>query len=92
MDELLCLKTAPRILICSIAMGAKPSFWLKSIATWALAFFMHNNSFIATVHKSSVKICQLVSLSTAACTYDVQLYYTHCLKTKFKSTVKSQEN
>ena len=26
-------KTAPRILIFSIAIGAKPSFWLKSIAT-----------------------------------------------------------
>ena len=39
-------KTAPRILIFSIAMGAKPSFQLKSIAIWAPAFFMHNNSFI----------------------------------------------
>ena len=42
-------KTAPRILVFSIAMGAKPSFQLKSIAIWAPAFFMHNNSFIATV-------------------------------------------
>ena len=42
-------KTAPRILIFSMAMGAKPSFWLKSIAIWAPAFFMHNKSFIATV-------------------------------------------
>ena len=28
-----CSKTAPRILIVSIAMDAKPSFQLKSIAT-----------------------------------------------------------
>ena len=53
-------KMAPRILIFSIAMGAKPSFQLKSIATWAPAFFMHNNSFIATVkvdtHKSEKNI------------------------------------
>ena len=42
-------KTAPRILIFSITIGAKPSFQLKSIAIWAPAFFMHDNSFIATV-------------------------------------------
>ena len=42
-------KTAPRILIFSIAIGAKPSLYLKSIAIWASAFFMHNNSFIANV-------------------------------------------
>ena len=28
-------------------MGAKPSFYLKSIAIWAPAFFIRNNSFIA---------------------------------------------
>ena len=39
------------ILIFSIAMGAEPSFQLKSIAIWATAFFMLNNSFIATVCK-----------------------------------------
>ena len=40
-------KTAPRILIFSIAMGAKPSFQLKSTPIWAPTFFMRNNSFIA---------------------------------------------
>ena len=43
-------KTAPRILIFSIAMGARPSFQLKSIAILAPAFFMHKKSFIATVY------------------------------------------
>ena len=36
-------KTAPRILIFSTAMGAKPSFYMKLIATYAPAFFGYNN-------------------------------------------------
>ena len=43
-------KTAPRILIFSIAMVADYSFYVKNIDIWALAFFKHNNSFIATVY------------------------------------------
>jgi hypothetical protein len=43
-------KTAPRILIFSIAMGAKYSFEVKNIDVWAPAFFRHNNSFIAAVN------------------------------------------
>ena len=42
-------KTAPRILIFSIAMVADYSFYVKNIDIWAPAFFKHNNSFIATV-------------------------------------------
>ena len=42
-------KTAHRILIFSIAMGADYSFDVKNIDIWAPAFFRHNNSFIATV-------------------------------------------
>ena len=42
-------KTAPRILIFSNAMVADYSLDMKNIYIWALAFFKHNNSFIATV-------------------------------------------
>ena len=42
-------KTAPRILISSIAMDADYSFDVKNIEIWAPAFFKHNNSFIAAV-------------------------------------------
>ena len=42
-------KTAPRILIFSIAMGADYSFYVKSIATYAPAFLRHNNSVLARV-------------------------------------------
>ena len=42
-------KTAPRILIFSIAIGADYSYEVKNSEIWAPAFFKHNNSFIATV-------------------------------------------
>ena len=42
-------KTAPMILIYSIALGANYSFEMKSIEIWTPAFFKHNNTFIATV-------------------------------------------
>ena len=42
---------APRILIFSIAMGADYSFYVKSIATFAPAFFGYNNSVLARVNK-----------------------------------------
>ena len=42
-------KTAPRILIFSIVLGAKYSFYLKSIATYAPAFLGYNNSALARV-------------------------------------------
>ena len=45
---------APKILIFSIAMGANYSFEVKNIEIGALAFFKHNNSFMATV-KAKVK-------------------------------------
>jgi len=43
-------KTAPRILIFSIAMGADYSFELNSIETFAPQFFGHNNLFLGSVH------------------------------------------
>ena len=42
-------KTAPRILIFSIAIGADYSYEVKYSEVLAPAFFKHNNSFIATV-------------------------------------------
>ena len=42
-------KTAPRILIFSIAMGADYTFYVKSIATYAPAFLAYNNSVLARV-------------------------------------------
>ena len=42
-------KTAPRILIFSIAMGAHYSFYVKSIATYAPALLGYNNSVLARV-------------------------------------------
>ena len=40
---------APMILIFSTAMGAKPSFYMKLIATYAPAFFGYNNPVLARV-------------------------------------------
>ena len=42
-------KTAPRILIFSIAIGANYSYEMKNSKIKGPAFFKHNNSFIATV-------------------------------------------
>ena len=42
-------KTAPRILIFSIAMGADYSYEVKNIEIWVPTFFKHINSFVATV-------------------------------------------
>ena len=42
-------KTAPNILIFSIAMVADYSFDVKNIDIWTLAFFENNNSFIVTM-------------------------------------------
>ena len=42
-------KTAPRILIFSFAKGVDYSYEVKNSEIWAPAFFMHNNSFTATV-------------------------------------------
>ena len=45
-------KTASRIFIFSIAVGAKCSFDMKNIEILALASFKHSNPFIATVDHS----------------------------------------
>ena len=42
-------KTAPRIMIFSIAMGANYSFYMTSIAAYAPAFLRFNNSVLARV-------------------------------------------
>ena len=42
-------KTAPRILIISIAMGTDYSFEVKNIEIWVPEFFKHNNVSVATV-------------------------------------------
>ena len=42
-------KTAPRILIFSIAMGADYLFYVKSIANYDPAFFGYNNPVLARV-------------------------------------------
>ena len=42
-------KTAPRILISSIAIGADYSFEVKNIKIWGPKFFKHNNLSVATV-------------------------------------------
>ena len=42
-------KTAPRIFIFSIVLGAEYSSYLKSIATYAPAFLGYNNSVLARV-------------------------------------------
>ena len=43
-------KTALRILIFSIVLGAKYSFYVKAIATYASQCFGYNNSVLAVVH------------------------------------------
>ena len=49
-------KTAPRILIFSIAIGANYSFDIKSGFSIAPAFSLHNNFDIASVQRSKVMI------------------------------------
>ena len=50
----------PRIFIFSIAMGAQYSFYVKSIATFALTFFVFIISVLASVprHVISEKFCR----------------------------------
>ena len=48
-DKLVSKKNASRILIVSIAMGAKYSSYVKSIATFALTFFAYIISVLASV-------------------------------------------
>ena len=51
-------KTAPRILIFSIAMGADNSFEVKNIEIWLPAFFKHKHSSVATMTRYE-KHCQM---------------------------------
>ena len=54
-------KTAPRILIFSIAIGADYSYEVKNSEIWAPAFFKHNNSYIATVYSNVQKLRLLIA-------------------------------
>ena len=75
-------------------MGAKPSFYLKSIAIWAPAFFMHNNSFIATVQEPDCLgnlIATNYIITAASCfmfTFEILKYS----ETNIKRPTKSEEN
>ena len=51
-------KTAPRIFIFSIALGAEYSFYVKSIATNAPTFGGNNDSVLAIVSSQSWLISQ----------------------------------
>ena len=51
-------RTAPRILIFSIILGAKCSFYVKSNATYAPQFFWYNNSVLGLV---DIKIQDLIA-------------------------------
>ena len=55
-------KTAPRILIFSIAIGADYSFDIKSGFSIVPAFSLHNNFNIASVHHSISKKCSFMEL------------------------------
>ena len=52
-------KTAPRILIFSIAIDANYSYQVKNSEIWVHAFFKHNNSFIAAVPIMQVDVAAL---------------------------------
>ena len=61
---------APRILIFSIAMGADYSFYVKSIATFALTFFGHIISVLASMALYTVAANLSLHLKNGArCTY-----------------------
>ena len=51
-------KTAPRILIFSIAMGADYSFYVKTIETYARTFLALNISAIGTVSSISIDMTE----------------------------------
>ena len=54
-------KTAPRILIVSIAMGGDYSFEVKNMEIWVPEFFKHNNSSAATVDLDVLLICLITN-------------------------------
>ena len=47
-------KTAPKILIFSIAMGTYYSFYVKAIAIYAPTYFRYNTSVLAIVHNNQI--------------------------------------
>ena len=80
-------KTAPRILIFSIVMGADYSFYVKSIATYAPAFLRHNNSVLA-------RLCLFLKFSQnfsvvpyRAVLYNRRLRYSKLLELKLVTFV-----
>jgi hypothetical protein len=58
-------KMAPRIFIFSIAMDADNSFYVKSIASFALTFFGYITSVLASVNK--ISYCNLVLREKSMC-------------------------
>ena len=58
-------KTAPRILIFSIAIDADYSYEVKNSEIWAPAFYKHNNSFIAAVIQERINLANNDSESNA---------------------------
>ena len=56
-----CSKTAPRILIFSIAMGADYSFYVKLIATCALIFYGNIISVLASVDTNANHQTQILN-------------------------------
>ena len=62
-------KTAPRISIFSIAMGANYLFEVKNNEIWAPAFFKHNDLFIDTVILSSFHSFQPKKAELWKCNY-----------------------
>ena len=63
-------KTAPRILVFSIAMDADYSFYVKFIATYASAFLRYNNSVLAreVTKQHSKKYDESMKYETSLCT------------------------
>ena len=65
-------KTAPRILIFSIVIGAYYSYEVKNSEIWAPTVFKHNTSFIATVLPTFLRF--FTQLRTAYCTLQFLTY------------------
>ena len=72
-----CSKTAPRILIFSIAIGANYSFELNSIETYAPQFFGHNNLFLGSVSSEAASRLPRRNEFSKSSIFDVQKCNVH---------------
>ena len=86
-------KTAPRIFIFSIVLGAEYSSYLKSIVTYAPAFLGYNNSVLARV-KSRVRFRVRSCTNYTVGRNMVKGYSLHRVFIKYRSflVVKSPKN